>query len=75
MLAKYLRRLGRLLIPLAILGWGSSALLAGGHLDSLSTPVCWLAFALSVTVGFTVPVAFRFAYSLDRTIAGHRAER
>jgi hypothetical protein len=43
MLAKDLRRLGRLLIPLAVIGWGVFALLFSGHLDSVPAPVWWLA--------------------------------
>jgi membrane protein implicated in regulation of membrane protease activity len=60
MLAKDLRRLGRLLIPLALIGWGLFALLFSGHLDSVPAPVWWLAIVLSVAVGLTALVALRF---------------
>jgi hypothetical protein len=60
MLAKDLRRLGRLLIPLAVIGWGAFPLLFSGHLDSVPAPVWWLAVVFLGAVGLTALVALRF---------------
>jgi hypothetical protein len=60
MLSQDLRRLGRYLIPIAIMTWGLFALLFSGHLDDIPAPIWWLGIVFSIAVGLAGTVALWF---------------
>jgi hypothetical protein len=60
MLSQDLRRLGRYLIPIAIMTWGLFALLFSGHLDDIPTPIWWLGIVFSIAVALAGMAALWF---------------
>jgi hypothetical protein len=60
MLSQDLRRLGRYLIPIALMTWGLFALLFSGHLDDIPAPIRWLGIVFSIAVGLSGIAALWF---------------